>query len=102
MARWAAMTGTGRWVRPYYWQTLFLLASSAPRHACRIFNVGPGIADEHISIRHLDRAQRLGVEGRLCRQQAVQMENVSRDRINVFATWRLRRVLRHGAADIIE
>jgi hypothetical protein len=75
-----------QWVRPNYWQTRFLLASSAPRHACRIFDVGPGIADEHISIRHLDRAQRPGVEGRLCRQQAVQMENVSRDRINIFAT----------------
>src|ERR1700730_16319673 len=29
---------------------------STIRHACRIGHVGPGIADEHVSVRHLDRA----------------------------------------------
>ena len=39
-----------------------LRASSAAFHACRIFDVGPGIADEHISVRHPDRTQCLGAE----------------------------------------
>ena len=50
---------------------------STIRHARRIVDVGPGIADEHISVRHLDSAQPLGVEGPLRRQEAVQVQNVS-------------------------
>jgi hypothetical protein len=59
---------------------------STIRHACRIGDVGPGIADEHISVRHHDRAQPLGVEGRFCRQQTVQVQNVGGDGIDVLVT----------------
>ena len=49
------------------------------RHACRVFHVGTGIADEHAPVRRLDRTQLLGVERRIRRKQSVQIENVSGD-----------------------
>src|SRR5258706_10233726 len=60
-----------------------LLVSFAAGHACLVLDVGPRIADEYFPVRHLDRAQRPGVERRLRRHEAVQMEDVSRDRIDV-------------------
>jgi hypothetical protein len=54
--------------------------SSATRHACRVFDVGTRIADEHASIRHLDRGKRAGIECRVSGKQPVQMEDVRRDR----------------------
>src|SRR5258706_14870535 len=78
------------------------LVSSTAGHTLRVFDVGPRIADKHVPVRHLDRAQRLGIERGLRRQQSVQIEDVSRNRIDIVIAQRLRRVLRHGAADIIE
>src|SRR5258705_1559752 len=78
------------------------LARSTSRHARRVFDVGARIADEHASVRHLDRAERPGVERRVSRKQTVQIKDIGRDCIDVIVAERLRRVLRHGAADIIE
>jgi hypothetical protein len=60
-----------------------LLVSSAARHAFRVFDVGPGIANEHVAIRHLDRGKRLGIKRRIGRQQTVEAEDVGGDRIDV-------------------
>src|SRR5580765_6324587 len=47
-------------------------ARSTARHACRVLNVRTRIADEHFSVRHLDLAERPGVERRVGRKQTVQ------------------------------
>src|SRR4029077_11203782 len=49
-----------------------------------------------------DRGKRPCVYRRVRGKQTIQMEDVRRNRINIFVTQGLRRVLRHGAADIIE
>ena len=59
-----------------------LLVSSA-RHAFRVFDVGPWIANEHVAIRHLDRGKRLGIKHRIGWQQTVEAEDVGGDRIDV-------------------
>src|ERR1700733_2038821 len=76
--------------------------ASATRHACRILDVGPWVAGEHASIRHLDRAQGAGVERRIGRKQTIQTEDVGGDGIDIIVAERLRRVLRHRAANIVE
>jgi hypothetical protein len=60
-----------------------LPVSSTARHACRIFDVGSGIANEHVAIRHLDCGKRLGIKRRIGRQQAVDIKDVGGDRIDV-------------------
>jgi len=58
-------------------------ATSAARHACRVFDVGPRITNEHVAIRHLDCGKRLGIKRRIGRQQAVDIKDVGGDRIDV-------------------
>src|SRR5258705_523752 len=60
------------------------------------------MANEHVAIWHLDCGKRLGIKRRIRRQQAVEAKNIGRHCINVVVAERLRRVLRHGAADVIE
>src|ERR1700754_4416903 len=76
--------------------------ASTARHALRISDVGPGICNKHVAIRHPDCGKRPGIERRVCRQQAVETEDVGGDRIDVIVAQRLRCVLRHGATDVIE
>src|SRR5512140_1169011 len=81
---------------------LSLLACAAIPDAFRIPDVGARVADELVAVRHLDRTQYPGVKRRIGRKQAVQVEDIGGDRVDVVIAQRLRRVLRHGAADIIE
>ena len=48
-----------------------LVRDSAAPHACRVFDVGTRIVDEHVAIRHLDRAKRPRVERRVSGKQSI-------------------------------
>jgi hypothetical protein len=60
-----------------------LFVSSTARHACRVFDVGPGITNKHIAIRHLDPGKSFGIKRRIRRQQTVEVKDVGGDRIDV-------------------
>src|SRR6202790_5054055 len=76
--------------------------SLTPRHAGRVFDVGTRVADEHAPVRHLDRAERFGIQRGVWRQQSVQVEDIGGNRIDILVAEGLRRVLPHGEADVIE
>src|ERR1700751_1403609 len=58
-------------------------ATSATRCAFRVLDVRPGIANEHVSIWHLDCCKRLGIKRRIRRQQAVEAEDIGGHRVDV-------------------
>src|SRR3954463_4809925 len=73
---------------------------SATRHS--VFHIRPGIADEPVAVRHLDRRKRIGIERRIRSHQPVQVQDVRRHRVNLLIAERLRRVLRHRTANVVE
>ena len=67
-----------------------------------VFHIRPRVVDERRAVRHFDRAIMSSRRARVGGNEAVEIEDVGGHRIDIVVAQRLRRVLRHRAADIVE